>query len=284
MVTAIDFRRGITTGAIDLMNELVGPEKGREAGARVAMAYRAAVQSAKDPAALRNCTRESVLNAVAQSAITNLMPGGAYPMCWLVPKGGELQWWISHRGIAALALRAGYHLMPTPVAVEDEVRIEFGEVVAHERDPEAWPDGVDDLIGVYVTIKRVSDRAVFARPWMPMQAIKKRQAMAQTQGVWNKWGVAQSQKTALKWVMARGYVPIEAELQMALAAEPRQEDRPATVAQLPPPADLGLDPVPVPVPVPVVEAEHERVVIDEAEPPTPDDRPTPDIDYDGMPS
>lgn len=228
---SVAFRDGIQKDAEKYLRDMLGTEQGRAAAARVALAFSAAARAAKSPEALYRCSRASIVAAVAMSALTNLMPGGPAPSVWLVPKGDELQWWLSHRGIAALALRAGFQIVATPVHKDDAVRIEFGEVLAHEPDPDRWPGSLDELRGVYVTIRRVADGATLGRPWMPIAAIRRRASSGGP--VWKSWPIEQAQKTAIKWCHARGYVPIEsAELQMALGAEP-QDDTPALPSERP---------------------------------------------------
>jgi len=208
-----------------VLEKLVDSDAARKAAGRTALAYANAARTAKDPAAIYSCSQASIMTCVVNSAVTGLMPGGAHPVVWLVPKKGELQWWLSHRGICTLALRAGYNIIAVPVHVDDEVEVEFGEVTRHEADPESWANKLDDLKGVYVCIKRLSDGALIGRPWLPIGAIKKRSAKAMTQSVWNEWPVEQAQKTAIKWVIARGFLPLDDQaLQEALSAEPVDYD------------------------------------------------------------
>lgn len=215
------FRQGVQRDAVAYLNEMLGSEEGKRAGAKVAMAFAAAARTARNPAALYNCNRASIVAAVAHSAMTGLMPGGPLANVWLVPKGTELQWWLSHRGMCTLAVRAGYQVIAVPVHVDDDFRVEFGEVVHHQADPEAWPAKLDDMAGVYVKIRRLSDGGDLGKPWLPLQAIKARKAKALTPNVWTSWPVEMAQKTAIRWAMARGYVPIEMELQQAVEGEPQ---------------------------------------------------------------
>lgn len=220
--TEDQLRAGLQRDAERYLIDMLGSERGKAAAARVAMAFGAAIRSARDPNAFLRAAatadgRASFIAAIAMSAITGLMPGGPNPTVYLVPKGGQIHWWITHRGITTLALRAGYQIIPVPVHRDDEVTVEFGEVTAHEPDPDLWADNLGELRGVYLTIRRLSDGARLGRPWMPIAAIEKRRRKAQTAGVWNEWGVEQAQKTAIKWAMSRGMIPIEApELAMAM--------------------------------------------------------------------
>lgn len=265
---AQQFREGIQADAERYLVAMLGTTAGRAAGARVAMAFSAAARSAKKPETLYDCSRASIVACIAMSALTGLMPGGPNPSVYLVPKGGELQWWLTHRGISALALRAGWQVIAIPVHKDDEVEVQFGEVVRHEPDPDKWADSLDDLRGCYVTIRRLSDGVSLGRPWMPIVAIKKRAKKAQSQDVWREWAVEQAQKTVIKWAMARGYLPIEsAELAEAMSVDeggraPEVVDEPQTQQQPTGRHALGLpDPATVPenhrLPAPPIEVPAE---------------------------
>lgn len=211
--------------------ELLGSEAGKAAAARCSLAYGAAVRAAKNPEALESCSDVSLASCLAMSALTGLMPGGPAPAVWLVPKKGELQWWISHRGIATLLLRAGYVVLPVAVHRNDVYRLAFGEVVEHE--PGEPPVALEDLAGVYLTIRRISDGAVLARPWLAVSAIERRRKAALSDDIWRAWPVEMALKTALHYAFARGILPVESmELGMALEAEPHTDATPTAVASL----------------------------------------------------
>ncbi len=239
------FRHRVEADARAQLVEVLGSKKGKEASVRVGLAFAATARTARDPQALYNCSRESVASAIAMSALTELMPGGPAPAVWLVPKGGELQWWLSHRGIAALCLRAGYQVMPVPVHVNDHVLIEFGEVVEHE--PADWPERLQDILGVYVTVRKLEDALVLCRPWVPRRAIEKRKEAAATARVWNAWPVEMAQKTAIKWTLSRGLLPLQSvELNMAMGAEPEPPRGHAPAPAPAPAAEAAPSPPPAP--------------------------------------
>lgn len=217
---AVEFRLGVQADAARYLIDMLGSEQGKRAGARVAIAFAAAARAAKDPAAFYDCSRASIVTCIANSALTEIMPGGAHPLVWLVPKKGELQWWLSHRGISVLAMRAGYQVMAIPIHVDDHIKIQFGEVVEHEPADDAWPTSLADMRGCYLTIRRLSDGVSLGRPWMPIAAIERRRKAAITDNVWTAWPVEQAQKTVVKWAMARGYIPVDGvDLQAALNAD-----------------------------------------------------------------
>lgn len=220
-------RQRVTHMASHMLVDLVGEDRATEATARVAMAFAAACRAARNPQDIERCSPESIGAAVAMSALTGLMPGGAMPSVWLVPRGGQLQWMISHRGLLTLCRRAGYQLVAVPVGKEDHIRIEFGEVVEHEAKPGAEPSTLGDLAGVIVSCRRIADGAILGRYWMPGADVRKRQKKSAGGSVWRDWPMEMAAKTAIKWACARGLVPIDSiELDRALQADTRAEVAP----------------------------------------------------------
>lgn len=217
-----------------MLVDLVGEDRATEAAARVGMAFAAAHRAARNPQDIERCSRESIAAAVAMSALTGLMPGGAMPSVWLVPRSGQLQWMISHRGLMTLCRRAGYQLTATPVGRADHIVVQYGEVAEHQAVPGEEPETLADLVGVIVSCRRLDDGAVLGRYWMPGADIRKRASKGGP--VWRQWPLEMAAKTAIKWACARGYVPIESiELDNALAADTR-----ATTAEDPKPARKRL--------------------------------------------
>ena len=238
------FKAQVFQAASRAMVATLGSGPGQKAAARVALAFVAAVRSAKTPGDLMRCSPESIQACVANSAETSLMPGGPYPTVWLVPRAGQLRWEISHRGIVTLAQRAGYSLRAIPVHVEDPVlTLAFGEVVEHDSHPDLYPGGLDDLRGVYVSITRLSDGASMGRPWVPVSLIRKRATSPQAGHVWKAWPVEMAIKTAIKYCMARGYIVIDSqELDAALSAEGPTVEADVEVTRTEPQARPSTDP------------------------------------------
>lgn len=216
-----EMRRDIERMAAANLVRLMGTEEGQRASVRVGMAFAAAVRAAKDPKALMGCSRESIATAVAMSALTGLMPGGPAPAVWLVPKGRDLQWWLSHRGITTLCLRAGYQILPVAVHRDDVLEVEFGEVTKHVST--TAPTGFNDLAGVYLTVRRLDTGIVLCRPWISGDTIQIRSQVRDAGPVWRQWPVEMAQKTAIRWAIARGLLPIEGmDLNIALGGEPEE--------------------------------------------------------------
>lgn len=222
MSTDTEFKRHVADRAQRAMIALLGSTKGRRAGARLALSFAQAASQSKDPSALYRCSGESIAACIATAAETSIYPGGPYPKAYLVPRGGQLQMEITHRGIAALAQRAGYTLRAIPVHIDDPLlRVEFGEVVEHESDPDVWPSTLDDIRGVYVVMRRIADGATMSRAWVPVSIIRQRAESRQAGPVWRQWPIEMAMKAAIKYCVARGMIVIDStELDIALDAEP----------------------------------------------------------------
>ncbi len=251
-----------------LLVDLVGEDKAGEASARVGLAFAAAHRSARNPRDIERCSLQSIAHAVAMSALTGLMPGGALPVCWLVPRGGELQWMISHRGLMQLSRKAGYQLSAVPVGPSDHVRIEFGEVVEHVAEVGSEPTSLQDLVGLIVSCKRLADGCVLGRYWLAGSYIRKCAATRGAGPVWRSWPIEMAQKTAIKWACARGMVPVESiELDFALTADTAAESVSEPIAVPRKPAALPSEVFGVPPGQQPDETEAEIVV--ESEPTAP---------------
>jgi hypothetical protein len=230
------FRQRVEWIARASLKDAVPAQRLAEAVASVALSFASAHRLARDPSALEDCTDESIGNCVALSALTGLYPGGPAPLVYLVPKSPrkgapkELGWWLSHRGICALALDDGFVLVSVPVHVDDQYRIEFGEVVSHESLAE--PKRPEDLAGVYLTIRRAADGVVLSRPWLSAEKIGVRAAKAITDDVWKVYPIEMAQKTAIHWAHSRGFLPLRSAKALEAMAEmvPEVESTPvATV-------------------------------------------------------
>lgn len=196
------------------------PERAREAAARVANAFYASVSAAKNPSAWANVSSQSVRAAVANSIATDLYPGGAMPTVYLVPQSGHLDWRITHRGLTELCRREGYEVRAVPVGLSDHLRVEAGLVVEHEQDPDAWPEGLADLRGVMVAVRRVNETHT-ERHWVPRVVIEKRRKVSRMsdKGPWRDWPVEMAQKTAILYLGQRGSLPISTSMAKAMEAE-----------------------------------------------------------------
>lgn len=253
------FRRQVEAVARNIMAH---HPKAQEAAARVGLAFAAAARAARNPAALYECTPHSVASCIALCALADLYPGGAAPAVYLVPqapyKGGpmELQWRLTHRGMAAIAARSGWAVHTVPVSRADlgNLRLDCGEVEAFApADPSATVAAWDDLAGVIVVLRSPAGQRV--RLWVSVATIAGRRRVSRMAdgGPWNAWPVQMAQGAAIREIVARGALPLElpddteppeADAAPAIAAPaPRMLPAPVDLADLP---DAPLEPEPVP--------------------------------------
>jgi len=242
-----DFKIHVARTAQKAMVAIMGTASGKRAGARVALAFAEAASRARDPMALYKCSGESIAACIATACETGLMPGGPYPKAYLVPRGGQLNFEITHRGIAVVAQRAGCALRAIPVRADEDVTISFGEVTEHDANPDAYPTDLNDLRGIYVSMTRLKDGANMGRPWVPVSVIKLRAESRQAGPVWKQWPIEMAQKTAIKYCVARGMLVIDSDdLDIAMSAEPVYDTSvvmaPATTDEAPALPDHGDDP------------------------------------------
>jgi recombinational DNA repair protein RecT len=235
----------------ELVN-LFGSEQGRAAAARVALAFRAAASTAKDPEAFYSCTPESVAACMATSASTGIMPGGPVPGCWLIPKKVNgvqtLNWWINHRGIKTLARRAGQSVEAIPYFDGDEVVIERGRAWRVEVLEGECPDRDDPnaLAGVVYYVSDIETGALLAARKMTKGQISVRRAKSDmvksdgsASGPWRDWPIEMAEKTAIKFAAGRGDVFFDDVGNMALSREAESAPVIDTTA-----TSMGTEPTP----------------------------------------
>jgi phage RecT family recombinase len=208
---ANQFRSVVEAKASDFLQTMMGTESGASAAGQVALAFR---QAAQTNDRLYSCDPASVAQAVALSAMTGLMPGGPLPDVYLLPRGKNLQWQVSHRGFAKLASRNGVRLRTKAVFESDEFRVVEGtepvltHVPALDAD-QSW----DTLIAVYVVAhyKNGSKDFVVIRK----ADIEKRRGNSdawkrdKVRSPWGQWPIEMALKTGLRYAFARGIVPMD---------------------------------------------------------------------------
>lgn len=223
-----DFNRKVMGSATKLLDEWVGADRAAEAKGRIAAAFSAAALSAKKPEEFYACTTASVAQCIATAALTGMMPGtGAAALAYLVPRRARkdeaphLQFQLSHRGLAALARRAGLVLIAVPAGYNDTLRMRDGEVAEFENDPDEPPMGWDDMRGVVVIVKDARSSAVLFRGWVAKRVIEERRARsdsfryaekndwAKANSTWHQWPIEMGMKTALHYAVSRGWAVID---------------------------------------------------------------------------
>lgn len=189
------------------------------AAARVAQAFLSAQSASRDPSAWDRLSPASVSAAVGTSIATDLYPGGPMPAVYLVPQSGQLQWRITHRGLAELARRAGYDLRSVPVGVDDHLVESLGLVVEHEQRG-TRPHDRTTLRGVIVVVRdrRSGDEQAHM---VDVDVIEARRAKSQmsNKGPWRDWYIEMAIKTAILYLGARGTLPLSTGMRAAIEAE-----------------------------------------------------------------
>lgn len=228
----------LVQGIVDhRMANLANTPAGRTAIARVAKAYIAATKASKNPSALYNCDAASIYACMLQSAETGIFPSGVLPGCWLIPKGGQMQWWLSHRGIIELVRRAGYlvHAMTWHEGEEFAYVAGVDQTLRHVPNLDA-PRTMETMKGAYCVVKTTAGVVVGIHV-MTKAEILKRKAKAGSTDVWNAWPIEMSLKTVIKGAAARGVLPLDASGQSAMEADAEYiEAMSARVEQVTPPA------------------------------------------------
>lgn len=257
--TALEsFKQGVAKDSLSLMRDLFGEQRAREASQHVAVAFRTL---ARINPKVAECSRASVAQCLAMCALTRLMPGGAMPGVYLIPRGRrmqidgqwetvqELNFQIGFRGLLQLAQRAGFSLAAYPVYRGAPVQLDaMGHLVIPDepqRPERTW----DNLVGVVVTIHTIRGEPM-GRHFVGVDLIEARRdvsdswikgnATTKTQGFgrnakevqksdediardrrspWFEWPEEMALKTALAYVIRRGYVPLDDVAGEVLAAD-----------------------------------------------------------------
>jgi recombinational DNA repair protein RecT len=237
---AKSFRNMVTNIAGSLLSDWVGESRAAEAVGRVSSALASAAACAKNPSDFYQCTPQSIGAVIAISALTGIMPSvGANALAYAIPRRprrGEtpqLQYQLSHRGIAALARRAGQSLIAIPIGHGDKISVDDGgEVVVESRDIDNPPMTLDDLRGVIVLVRQLDTGIRLCCAWVPKVVIlerrdgsdayayAEREAWAKESDPWHKWPIEMAMKTAMHYAVARGWCVIDdTESVRALSAE-----------------------------------------------------------------
>jgi len=214
------YRRNVESIAMQALHSRMEEPAARDIAGRFALSFATAARTAKDPGAYYSCDPSSLAAAVSMSIDTGLVPGGALPEVYLVPRGGELQWMPTHRGLIKLAREAGVNVRAVAVGAKDTIEIEDGEVSRLVQDPDSQPESLEDLRGVVVYARSIATGERIAAIWVNGAALRKRSKAKGAGPVWREWPIEMAIKSAIRYAFARGYVPLESvKLDSALAAD-----------------------------------------------------------------
>ena len=222
--------------------QILGSEEGRKRAAQFGIAFRAAAAASRDPGAIYGCSVESVASCLTNSLLTGLMPGGARPGCYLIPKGGQLLRWINHRGIMELARRAGHTVQARSIFPgdiidlhEDEGGIRYRYEANHDPDSESY----ENLAEVVVLVRNGAGKAIeYVRMSRKQIEARRAKSMQPNKGPWQDWPLEMALKTALKYALSRGIISISDQAtQQVLASEDAPLEAPVAPA-LPTPVPM----------------------------------------------
>lgn len=185
------FLADATAAAVELLAPTLGTAKAQVAAQRLAVALAALAK--KNPDILA-CTAISVGECICACVVADLVPGGPFPTCYVLPRrrgippdqpGGkwtnvyELNWQIGFHGMLALARRAGYQietyaLYPGSVPQFDDAG-RF--ILPTVRAPKVEGGrGVETMIGVLVKVRAVATGAIFSDAFVEADLIEDRRA------------------------------------------------------------------------------------------------------------
>jgi recombinational DNA repair protein RecT len=249
---ASKFRLSATSLANTMLKDWVGEERAREATGRIAVALAASAAAAKDPSDFYACTLQSVGKVIAISALTGIMPStGSAALAYAIPRrprkgeAPQLQYQLSHRGVNALANRAGMHMVAIPISYADKLEVEeSGDVRVVSRDLDNPPTTESELRGVMVVVRKVDNGKVLCNGWVASKVINARRATsdsfkyaekpgnewAKDSSPWHAWYVEQAMKTALHYAISRGWCVVDdTEAVRALKADVESDFDPMTI-------------------------------------------------------
>lgn len=222
--------RQLTTGiARSMLVDWVGEDRAKEAAGRISAALSASAAAARNPDDFYACTPESIGRCIAIAALTEIMPGtGSTALAYLIPRRPrknerpQLQYQLSHRGLNALARRTGQTMIPVPIGVNDELRFdEDGDVRVVHRDIDHPPTSEDDLRGIIILVRELSNGKTICRGWVPVSLINTRRETsdsyqyacknqwAQSTDPWHVWYVEMAIKTAMHYAISRGWCVVD---------------------------------------------------------------------------
>ena len=228
---ARNFRQTCEGIANSLLKDWVGEQKASLAIGRVSSALASAAASAKNPSDFYDCTPQSIGAVIAVSALTEIMVStGRNALAYAIPRRprkGEtpqLRYELSHRGVAALARRAGQSLTAVPISSSDQLTVSpTGEVVVTERDIDNPPMTMEELRGVVIIVKDIATNSVLMSGFVAKKLIIKRMKTsdsykfaeepgnewAKKSSPWHVWPIEQSMKTGMHYACSRGWCVID---------------------------------------------------------------------------
>lgn len=283
-----EFSAGIRADAIAILRDVLTGEAATHAAQRIALALE--VLAKKTPS-IMECTPGSVAEAVAMSVLTGLIPGGAMPTCYVLPRksrtaGMELNWQLGFRGMVQLCQRAGFAVSAYPVYPGRVPEFDAaGRYVIPRARLAPVERTVENMIGVVVKVRRIADGVEFADAFVEADLIEARRSVSdayqrgaktgaqdwERKSPWFQWPEEMALKTAIRYVVSRGMVPVDDVAQRALEADARGDiiEGHAEVVQAPVTRPTGRAALGIGAPAQTVampDPVAERVVVEVSEP------------------
>lgn len=229
------FSNGVKADALAILADILGDEQAKQAASRIALAL---VTLGKANAQVFECTAASVAEAIAACVTSNLMIGGAMPTCYVVPRRRgdvtELNWQIGFRGMLTLSQRAGFQVQAFPIYPERGSPLDAdGRLVIPTVRPAPVVRTVENMIGVYVHVRRLSDGIVFSESFVEADLIEARRNVSDAYqrgvrsgkpSIWTTWSEEMALKTAIRYAISRGAVPLDDVAQRVLEYDGKRDN------------------------------------------------------------
>lgn len=186
---------------------------------------RVALTAAITNPALLQCTQESMMSALLQSAQLGLVPDGLLGQAFVIPYGTKAQFQVGVQGLVELAVRTGRISAVIPDVVHEKDLFEFWRDVAQDHFKHQPYEGLDDpgkITHAYCIIRRTDGTAkVEVLPVAKIEREHRAHSKARNAGPWVSHYEAMCKKTAV--AVALKWESKSPELARAIAAEERIE-------------------------------------------------------------
>lgn len=177
---------------------------------------RAAHSALNSSTELANCTQNSFLGALMNSAQLGLEPNTPLGQAYLIPYAGKCQFQIGYKGMLELARRAGVTVQVHEIKQNDKFEYQYGLNPDLKHTPILGDRG--PTIGYYC-IWKSKDGAfgIEVASRSDIEKFAKLKSKAYNDGPWKTDFDAMAKKTVIK--QALKYAPLSVELETALSAD-----------------------------------------------------------------
>jgi len=180
---------------------------------RFIRAAHSALNSSKD---LANCTQNSFLGALMNSAQLGLEPNTPLGQAYLIPYGGKCQFQLGYKGMLELARRAGVTVQVHEIKQNDKFEYQYGLNPDLKHTPILGDRG--PTIGYYCIWKSKDGAFGFeVASKSDIEKFAKIKSKTYKDGPWQTDFDAMAKKTVIKQTLK--YAPLSVELETALSAD-----------------------------------------------------------------